>query len=294
MSNEEKVEKPIEKEQDTVITMKQLLEAGVHFGHQSSQWNPAMKDYIYGSRNGIHIIDLQKTLKSFLVAYDFVRDLTATGKDILFVGTKKQAQEIIGEEAIKCDMPFVNSRWLGGTLTNFNTIRSRVEYMLQLKRLKEDGEFENLPKKEQISLNRELAKLEYLLNGIVNMRKMPAALFVVDTKKEDIAIKEARKLGIPIVGVVDTNSNPSDADFIIPSNDDAIRAVKLCVEKMAAATNEGRLIYSQKINSGQIQPEEDSQDGAIVERKAFVFKTNTPENEQESVVYSEDKAEEKV
>ena len=191
-------------------------------------------------------------------------------------------------------MPFVNSRWLGGTLTNFNTIRSRVEYMLQLKRLKEDGEFENLPKKEQISLNRELAKLEYLLNGIVTMRKMPAALFVVDTKKEDIAIKEARKLGIPIVGVVDTNSNPSDADFIIPSNDDAIRAVKLCVEKMAAATNEGRLIYSQKINSGQIQPEEDSQDGVIVERKAFVFKTNTPENEQESVVYSEDKAEEKV
>ena len=294
MSNEEKVEKPIEKEQDTVITMKQLLEAGVHFGHQSSQWNPAMKDYIYGSRNGIHIIDLQKTLKSFLVAYDFVRDLTATGKDILFVGTKKQAQEIIGEEAIKCDMPFVNSRWLGGTLTNFNTIRSRVEYMLQLKRLKEDGEFENLPKKEQISLNRELAKLEYLLNGIVNMRKMPAALFVVDTKKEDIAIKEARKLGIPIVGVVDTNSNPSDADFIIPSNDDAIRAVKLCVEKMATATNEGRLIYSQKINSGQIQPEEDSQDGVIVERKAFVFKTTSPENEQESVVYSEDKAEEKV
>ena len=294
MSNEENIEKPIEKDQDTVITMKQLLEAGVHFGHQSSQWNPAMKDYIYGSRNGIHIIDLQKTLKSFLIAYDFVRDLTSTGKDILFVGTKKQAQEIIGEEAIKCDMPFVNSRWLGGTLTNFNTIRSRVEYMLQLKRLKEDGEFENLPKKEQISLNRELAKLEYLLNGIVNMRKMPAALFVVDTKKEDIAIKEARKLGIPIVGVVDTNSNPSDADFVIPSNDDAIRAVKLCVEKMASATNEGRLIFSQKVNSGQIQPEEDSQDGVIVERKAFVFKTNTPENEQESVVYSEDKTEEKV
>ena len=294
MSNEENIEKPIEKDQDTVITMKQLLEAGVHLGHQSSQWNPAMKDYIYGSRNGIHIIDLQKTLKYFLIAYDFVRDLTSTGKDILFVGTKKQAQEIIGEEAIKCDMPFVNSRWLGGTLTNFNTIRSRVEYMLQLKRLKEDGEFENLPKKEQISLNRELAKLEYLLNGIVNMRKMPAALFVVDTKKEDIAIKEARKLGIPIVGVVDTNSNPSDADFVIPSNDDAIRAVKLCVEKMASATNEGRLIYSQKVNSGQIQPEEDSQDGVIVERKAFVFKTNTPENEQESVVYSEDKTEEKV
>ena len=170
MSTEEKVNDTVEKEQESVITMKQLLEAGVHFGHQSSQWNPAMKEYIYGARNGIHIIDLQKTLKSFLVAYDFVRDLTSTGKDILFVGTKKQAQEIIGEEAIKCDMPFVNSRWLGGTLTNFNTIRSRVDYMLQLKKLKDEGEFENLPKKEQISLNRELAKLEYLLNGIVNMK----------------------------------------------------------------------------------------------------------------------------
>ena len=146
MSNEEQATDQVEKDQDSVITMKQLLEAGVHFGHQSSQWNPAMKEYIYGSRNGIHIIDLQKTLKSFLVAYDFVRDLTSTGKDILFVGTKKQAQEIIGEEAIKCEMPFVNSRWLGGTLTNFNTIRSRVDYMLQLKRLKDEGEFENLPK----------------------------------------------------------------------------------------------------------------------------------------------------
>ena len=166
MSNEEQRTDQVEKDQDSVITMKQLLEAGVHFGHQSSQWNPAMKEYIYGSRNGIHIIDLQKTLKSFLVAYDFVRDLTSTGKDILFVGTKKQAQEIIGEEAIKCDMPFVNSRWLGGTLTNFNTIRSRVDYMLQLKRLKDEGEFENLPKKEQISLNRELAKLEYEVYGI--------------------------------------------------------------------------------------------------------------------------------
>ena len=294
MSNEEQATDQVEKDQDSVITMKQLLEAGVHFGHQSSQWNPAMKEYIYGSRNGIHIIDLQKTLKSFLVAYDFVRDLTSTGKDILFVGTKKQAQEIIGEEAIKCDMPFVNSRWLGGTLTNFNTIRSRVDYMLQLKRLKDEGEFENLPKKEQISLNRELAKLEYLLNGIVNMKKMPSALFVVDTKKEDIAIKEAKKIGIPIVGVVDTNSNPNDADYIIPSNDDAIRAVKLCVEKIAAAINEGRLIYSQKVNSGQLQPEEDSLDGPIVERKAFVFKTNTAENEQEAVVYSEDNPEEKV
>jgi small subunit ribosomal protein S2 len=168
--------------------------------------------------------------------------------------------------------------------------------MIQLKRLKEDGEFDNLPKKEQISLNRELAKLEYLLNGIVNMRKMPGALFVVDTKKEDIAIKEAKKLGIPIVGVVDTNANPLDADYIIPSNDDAIRAVKLCVEKMASATNEGRSMYTQKINSGQIEPQQDTEQSVLVERKAFVFKANASdsENEQDSVVYSEDKTEEKA
>ena len=217
--------------EEGVITMKQLLEAGVHFGHQSSQWNPAMKEYIYGSRNGIHIIDLQKTLKSFLKAYDFIKEIVSDGGEILFVGTKKQAQEIIGEEALKCDMPFVNSRWLGGTLTNFNTIRSRVDYLIQLKKLKDDGEMDNLPKKEQITLNREMEKLEYLLNGILNMKKMPTAMFVVDTRKEEIAIKEAKKIGIPIVGIVDTNSNPSDADYVIPSNDDAIRAVKLCVEK---------------------------------------------------------------
>tara|TARA_B100001142_G_scaffold47826_3_gene44720 strand:+ start:3575 stop:4456 length:882 start_codon:yes stop_codon:yes gene_type:complete len=288
MVNEEVNETVKPKEQESVITMKQLLEAGVHFGHQSSQWNPAMKEYIYGARNGIHIIDLQKTLKSFLTAYDFVRDLASTGKDILFVGTKKQAQQIIGEEAIKSNMPFVNSRWLGGTLTNFNTIRSRVDYLLQLKKLKEDGEFENLPKKEQISLNREMSKLEYLLNGIVNMKKMPGALFVVDTKKEDIAIKEARKIGIPIVGVVDTNANPMDADYVIPSNDDAIRAVRLCVEKIAAACLEGRSKYSDQLATGAVTEETDSEDSILVERKAFVFKTNTGENEQDSVVYSEE------
>ncbi len=274
--------------EEGVISMKQLLEAGVHFGHQSSQWNPAMKEYIYGSRNGIHIIDLQKTLKSFLVAYDFVKNLVSNGGEVLFVGTKKQAQEIIGEEALKCDMPFVNSRWLGGTLTNFNTIRSRVDYLIQLKKLKEDGEMDNLPKKEQITLNREMDKLEYLLNGILNMKKMPSALFVVDTRKEEIAIKEAKKIGIPVVGIVDTNSNPADADYIIPSNDDAIRAVKLCVEKIANACDEGKHAYSQKVQSGEVVVDKDDKTDYVVERKAFVFKTNSQENEQDSVVYAEE------
>ncbi|NSW98823.1 30S ribosomal protein S2 [bacterium] len=276
--------------EEGVITMKQLLEAGVHFGHQSSQWNPAMKEYIYGARNGIHIIDLQKTLKSFINAYDFIRDVVSSGKEILFVGTKKQAQAVIGEEALRCDMPFVNSRWLGGTLTNFNTIRSRVEYLIQLKKLKDDGEMDNLPKKEQITLGREMEKLEYLLNGILNMKKMPGALFVVDTRKEDIAIKEARKIGIPIVGIVDTNSNPADADYVIPSNDDAIRAVKLCVEKIANACEEGKHSYMQRIQSGEItKDKEEDESSYVVERKAFVFKSNTQENDQESIVYGDDK-----
>ena len=278
--------------EEGVITMKQLLEAGVHFGHQSSQWNPAMKEYIYGSRNGIHIIDLQKTLKSFLKAYDFVKDLVSSGGEILFVGTKKQAQEIIGQEALKCDMPFVNSRWLGGTLTNFNTIRSRVDYLIQLKKLKDDGEMENLPKKEQITLNREMEKLEYLLNGILNMKKMPSALFVVDTRKEDIAIKEAKKIGIPIVGIVDTNSDPADADYVIPSNDDAIRAVKLCVEKIANACEEGRHIYMQRVQSGELTADKVEDSDYTVERKAFVFKSNTQYSEQDSVVYGEETTQE--
>tara|TARA_A100001234_G_scaffold70891_2_gene62413 strand:- start:26013 stop:26912 length:900 start_codon:yes stop_codon:yes gene_type:complete len=278
--------------EEGVITMKQLLEAGVHFGHQSSQWNPAMKEYIYGSRNGIHIIDLQKTLKFFLKAYDFVKDLVSSGGEILFVGTKKQAQEIIGQEALKCDMPFVNSRWLGGTLTNFNTIRSRVDYLIQLKKLKDDGEMENLPKKEQITLNREMEKLEYLLNGILNMKKMPSALFVVDTRKEDIAIKEAKKIGIPIVGIVDTNSDPADADYVIPSNDDAIRAVKLCVEKIANACEEGRHIYMQRVQSGELTADKVEDSDYTVERKAFVFKSNTQDSEQDSVVYGEETTQE--
>ena len=277
----------------SIVSIKDLLQAGVHFGHQSSQWNPAMKEYIYGSRNGIHIIDIQKTLKSFLKAYDFIKKIVSDGGEILFVGTKKQAQEIIGEEALKCDMPFVNSRWLGGTLTNFNTIRSRVDYLIQLKKLKDDGEMDNLPKKEQITLNREMEKLEYLLNGILNMKKMPTAMFVVDTRKEEIAIKEAKKIGIPIVGIVDTNSNPSDADYVKPSNDDAIRAVKLCVEKIANACQEGRHIFMQKVQSGELTAEKVEESDYVVERKAFVFKSNTQDPEQDSVVYAEDENQEK-
>ena len=288
MSDEQVEEVQKDQSEDGVITMKQLLEAGVHFGHQSSQWNPSMKEYIYGSRNGIHIIDLEKTLESFLVAYDFARDVVASGKEVLFVGTKKQAQAIIQEEGLRCNMPFVNSRWLGGTLTNFNTIRSRVDYLIQLKKLKEDGEMDNLPKKEQISLTREMKKLEYLLNGIMNMRKMPGAIFVVDTGKEDIAIKEARKIGIPVVGVVDTNSNPEDADYVIPSNDDAVRAVKLCIEKIANACLEGQHIHSAKVQSGEVIPDKEEENSVPVERKAFVFKTSTNDKEEESVAYSEE------
>ena len=288
MSDERVEQVQNDQSEDGVITMKQLLEAGVHFGHQSSQWNPSMKEYIYGSRNGIHIIDLEKTLESFLIAYDFARDMVASGKEILFVGTKKQAQAIIQEEGLRCNMPFVNSRWLGGTLTNFNTIRSRVDYLIQLKQLKDNGEMDNLPKKEQISLTREMKKLEYLLNGIMNMKKMPGAIFVVDTGKEDIAIKEARKIGIPIVGVVDTNSNPEDADYVIPSNDDAVRAVKLCIEKIANACLEGQHIYSAKIQSGEVIPDKEEASGVPVERKAFVFKTSTNDKEEESIAYSEE------
>ena len=288
MSNEQIEQTDDNKSEDGVITMKQLLEAGVHFGHQSSQWNPAMKEYIYGTRNGIHIIDLQKTLKSFLIAYDFVRDIVASGKEVLFVGTKKQAQSLIQEEAIRCDMPFVNSRWLGGTLTNFNTIRSRVEFLLQLKKLKEDGEMDNLPKKEQISLTRQMKKLEYLLNGVVNMKKIPGAIFIVDIKKENIAIKEAKRIGVPVVGVVDTNCDPADADYVIPSNDDAVRAVKLCIEKIANACFQGKHIYSEKIKSGDFIQDKEEENDVLVERKAFVFKRDTNENEEESVVYSEE------
>ena len=224
----------------SVVSMKQLLEAGVHFGHQTRRWNPKMAEYIFTERNGIYIIDLQKTVKKLEEAYNFIRSLTEEGKSILFVGTKKQAQESIKEEALRCGSYFVNARWLGGMLTNFTTIRRRVNRLKQLREMQENGTFDLLPKKEVIKLNLEIVKLEKFLGGIENMQDLPSALFIVDPRKEKIAVLEARKLGIPIVAVVDTNCDPDEVDYVIPGNDDAIRAVKLLVSVVANAVIEGK------------------------------------------------------
>ena len=224
----------------SVISMKQLLEAGVHFGHQTRRWNPKMKEYIFTERNGIYIIDLQKTVKKIDEAYYFIRDLAMEGGTVLFVGTKKQAQDSIRDEATRAGAHFVNARWLGGMLTNFRTIRGRIARLKQLKAMEEDGTFELLPKKEVIKLNHEIEKLEKFLGGIKGMEKLPGALFIVDPRKEKIAVSEARKLGIPIVAIVDTNCDPDDVDYVIPGNDDAIRAVKLIASTMANAIIEGR------------------------------------------------------
>ena len=223
-----------------VIAMKQLLEAGVHFGHQTRRWNPKMAEYIFTERNGIYIIDLQKTVKKIEEAYDFIREIAANGDDVLFVGTKKQAQESIKEEAERVGMYYVNARWLGGMMTNFKTIRKRIDRLNQIKKMEEDGTFDLLPKKEVIKLKGELEKLEKFLGGIKEMKRLPGALFVVDPKKEHIAIMEAKKLGIPVVAIVDTNCDPEEVDYVIPGNDDAIRAVKLIASTMANAVLEGK------------------------------------------------------
>lgn len=267
------------------LSMKSLLEAGVHFGHQKSHWNPKMKSFIFGARNGIHIIDLQQTVTLFNRAYNFVKNTVADGGTVLLVGTKKQARGIIEEESVRCSMPYINTRWLGGTLTNFNTIRSRVDYLLELKKLEEDGQMEMLPKREAKNLRRETVKLEGLLGGIVSMKRAPDAIFVVDTKKEHIAIKEARNLSIPVIAIVDTNCDPANADYPIPSNDDAIRAIKLFTSKIADACIEGTHIYQEKLVSGEVeQAEEDSLEGVVVERKVFVFKEAESEDNEESFV----------
>ncbi len=223
-----------------VIQMKQLLEAGVHFGHQTRRWNPKMAEYIFTERNGIYIIDLQKTVKKIEEAYYFVRDIAADGGTVLFVGTKKQAQDAIKEEAERTGMYFVNARWLGGMLTNFKTIKKRIDRLYQLKKMNEDGTMELLPKKEVIKLNLEEERLEKFLGGIKEMKDIPSALFVVDPRKEKNAILEAKKLGIPVIAIVDTNCDPEEADFPIPGNDDAIRAVKLIVSTIGNAIIEGR------------------------------------------------------
>lgn len=223
-----------------VISMKQLLEAGVHFGHQTRRWNPKMARYIFTERNGIYIIDLQKTVKKVDEAYNFVRDIATNGGSVLFVGTKKQAQESVKEEAERCGMYFINERWLGGMLTNFQTIQKRVQRLHELEKMEAEGVFEVLPKKEVASLRHEMSKLERFLGGIKYMKKLPDALFIVDPRKERIAVAEARRLNIPIVGIVDTNCDPDEIDVVIPANDDAIRAVKLLTSKMADAVIEGQ------------------------------------------------------
>ena len=223
-----------------VISMKQLLEAGVHFGHQTRRWNPKMAKYIFTERNGIYIIDLQKTVKKLEEAYNFVRSVSESGQNILFVGTKKQAQESIESEAKRCNMYYVNNRWLGGMLTNFRTMRTRIDRLAQLKKMEADGTFAMLPKKEVIKHQGEIAKLEKYLGGVKEMKKLPGALFIVDPRKERNAIAEARKLHIPIVAIVDTNCDPDEVDYVIPGNDDAIRAIRLIASTMANAVTEGR------------------------------------------------------
>ena len=224
----------------SVVSMKQLLEAGVHFGHQTRRWNPKMAEYIFTERNGIYIIDLQKTVKKLEEAYNVVRDISAEGGTVLFVGTKKQAQDSIKEEATRAGMPYVNARWLGGMLTNFKTIKNRIKRLEQLRAMQEDGTFDVLPKKEVAKLELEIEKLEKFLGGITEMKQQPDAMFIVDPRKERIAVAEAHKLGIPIIAIVDTNCDPDEIDYVIPGNDDAIRAVRLIAGAMADAVIEGR------------------------------------------------------
>ena len=239
----------------SVISMKQLLEAGVHFGHQTRRWNPKMAEYIYTERNGIYIINLQKTVKKIEEAYAFVKEIAENGQDILFVGTKKQAQDSIKEEAERVGMYYVNARWLGGMMTNFKTIKQRIERLKQLRKMEEDGTFDLLPKKEVIKLNLEIEKLDKYLGGIKDMKKLPGALFIVDPRKEKIAVAEAKKLGIPVVAIVDTNCDPDEVDYVIPGNDDAIRAVKLITATIANAVIEGR-------QGEQLAPEAEKEESA--------------------------------
>ena len=271
----------------SVVSMKQLLEAGVHFGHQTRRWNPKMAPYIFTERNGIYIIDLQKTVKKINEAYLFVRDISAQGKDILFVGTKKQAQDSVKEEAKNCSMPYVDARWLGGMLTNFTTIRRRIKRLEQLRVMETDGTFDLLPKKEVIKLRLDMEKLEKYLGGIEGMTSLPGALFIVDTRKERNAVAEAKKLGIPIVAIVDTNCDPDEVDAIIPGNDDAIRAVKLIAQTIAAAVIEGR----QGNQEYTASPEGEEDDGitAITAEDITVMSKKPAEKKEAS---TEDKAEE--
>ena len=265
----------------SVISMKQLLEAGVHFGHQTRRWNPKMAEYIFTERNGIYIIDLQKTVRKLEEAYYFLRNVVMEGGDVLFVGTKKQAQDAIRQEAERCGMYYVNNRWLGGMLTNFKTIQRRIDRLNELQKMEEEGVFEVLPKKEVIKLKLEMEKLEKNLGGIREMKRLPGVIFVVDPKKERIAILEAKKLGIPIVAIVDTNCDPDEVDYVIPGNDDAIRAVKLIAAKMADAVIEarqGEQMEAPAENAATGHEEEFNLDDISIE----VEEIEEPEKEEES------------
>jgi len=250
------------------ITMKELLEAGVHFGHQTKRWNPKMKEYIFGERNGIYIIDLQKTLKMFKEAVKFVANLTAEGKTVLFVGTKRQAQEAVAEEAQRCTMYWVNQRWLGGLLTNFTTIQKSIKRLKEIEAMSQDGRYELLPKKEVIKLERERKHLEQNLSGIKDMNGLPDALFVIDSHKEQIAVREARKLGIPVVAIVDTNCDPGEVDHVIPGNDDALRAIRLFTSKIADACLEGKGLAERTAQETE-KSEEEEQDYSMAEFGTF-------------------------
>lgn len=250
------------------VTMKQLLEAGVHFGHQTRRWNPKMKPYIFADKNGIYIIDLQKTVRMFKRAYQFVRDTVADGKSVLFVGTKRQAQESIQEEAGRCGMPYVNHRWLGGMLTNFQTIRKGIERLRDLEAMAEDGRLQGYTKKEVMRLHKEKAKLLKNLGGIKEMRELPGALFIVDSRREYIAVKEARKMGIPVVAIVDTNCDPDEVDYVIPGNDDAIRAIRLFSSLIADACLEGMAAREEYLReAGQVQAEAPALEQSETEEK---------------------------
>ncbi|MDR3135156.1 MAG: 30S ribosomal protein S2 [Deltaproteobacteria bacterium] len=258
----------------TMVSMKQLLEAGVHFGHQTRRWNPKMKPYIFGARNGIYIIDLQKTVQLFKVAYNYVVDTVSQGRSVLFVGTKKQAAEAIQEEANRAGMFYINSRWLGGTLTNFVTIKKSIERLNHLEAMKADGSINQYYKKEIIKLDNQMAKLRKNLGGIKEMDRLPGAIFVIDPRRENIATAEARRLGIPVVAVVDTNCDPDEVDFIIPGNDDAIRAIKLMASKMADACLLGRARYEELARGAAGVPDKDEPGAADLKTPEVIFKTS--------------------
>lgn len=273
------------------VSMKQLLEAGVHFGHQTRRWNPKMKNYIFTERNGIYIIDLQKTVKLMDTAYSFVRDLVADGGNIIFVGTKKQAQESIRFEAERCGAHYVNHRWLGGMLTNYNTIRRRIDRMIKLEMMETDGTFDRLNKKEILTLRNEMERLMKFLSGIRNMKKLPDAIYVVDPRKEKIAVAEARKLDIPVIAIVDTNCDPDEIDFLIPGNDDAIRAVKLITSVMADAVLEGKQISEAPEEQEEVEVEVETVKAEVVAPAAVAVAEKSAVEEDAEAVIADEEAE---